>query len=447
MNNSVNSKPGLISRQAAWEVLQAVSAGVFADVALERAINRHSLNIIDSALVTELAYGAIRQRYLLDCWIDFVGKIPACKQPPLLRWLLHIGLYQILKMKKIPYSAAINTSVELAKKSKFSRLSPVVNGILRSALRLKEKGKNLPIPENKLLRIAQNESLPAWLVGDLIKWRNDKDVEQIAKTFNFVPKLDLRVNLNRGDIEDLKKKFDEVGIETRSIENCPQGIEVISGEGALSEWPGYKSGKWCVQDRSSQLIAPLLDPKPGERVLDACAAPGGKTTHIAELIRDEGELWAVDRSKKRLDRLLDNSNRLGCKCIRPLVADSSKLLDIRPDWKGYFHKILLDAPCSGLGTLARHPDARWRMTPEKIKELVFLQYELLSGLAILLKPGGRLIYSTCTIHPDENHHQVSHFVKKYSQYTVKYEKQIWPLNIDSGDGFYVAILDSEETYL
>ena len=147
-------------------------------------------------------------------------------------------------------------------------------------------------------------------------------------------------------------------------------MEVFPGFGEPIRWPGYDEGKWCVQDRSSQLIAPFLKPLPGDRILDACAAPGGKSTHIAELIGNEGEIWSIDRSSARLNKLLANSERLGTRCIQHLVADSKELLLIHPEWKGYFHRILLDAPCSGLGTLSRHPDARWRMNLENIEELV-----------------------------------------------------------------------------
>ena len=159
---------GLKARKAAWEVVQAVGGGAFADVALERIFNLYSFESLDKALITELSYGVIRQRYFLDCWIDFLGKVPAKKQPPLLRWLLHLGLYQILKMERIPPSAAINTTVELAKDHDLKKLAPVVNGILRSALRKKEKGFLLPRSNNPSLELAKNESLPLWLADELI---------------------------------------------------------------------------------------------------------------------------------------------------------------------------------------------------------------------------------------------------------------------------------------
>ena len=432
---------GLDARKAAWDVIQAVGGGAFADVALERIFNLYSFKSIDKALITELSYGAIRQRYYLDCWIDHLGKVPAKKQPPLLRWLLHLGLYQVLKMKRIPPAAAINTTVELAKTHHLKKLAPVVNGILRSALRSKERGLLLPKSNNPSLELAKNESLPVWLAEELIAWKGVEHAQQIAKAFNSVSPIDIRVNKLRADLKDVKELFDSCGIQNQLIPNCPYGLEVRAGVGEPRKWPGYEEGKWSVQDRSSQLIAPSLGPLPGEKILDACAAPGGKSTHIAELINNEGNLWSVDRSSRRSKKILANSERLGTKCLQILVADSNELLLKKPDWKGFFDRILIDAPCSGLGTLARHPDARWRMNQDNIQQLVAVQSQLLNSLAPLLKNGGKLVYSTCTIHPEENSHQIKNFLQSKSEFLLEYEKQIWPGEGDNGDGFYIAVLN------
>ena len=441
MSENLSSIKGLDARKAAWDVIQAVGGGSFADVALERIFNLYSFKSIDKALITELSYGAIRQRYYLDCWIDHLGKVPAKKQPPLLRWLLHLGLYQVLKMKRIPPAAAINTTVELAKTHHLKKLAPVVNGILRSALRSKERGLLLPKSNNPSLELAKNESLPVWLAEELIAWKGVEHAQQIAKAFNSVSPIDIRVNKLRADLKDVKELFDTCGIQNQLIPNCPYGLEVRAGVGEPRKWPGYEEGKWSVQDRSSQLIAPSLGPLPGEKILDACAAPGGKSTHIAELINNEGNLWSVDRSSRRSKKILANSERLGTKCLQILVADSNELLLKKPDWKGFFDRILIDAPCSGLGTLARHPDARWRMNQDNIQQLVAVQSQLLNSLAPLLKNGGKLVYSTCTIHPEENSHQIKNFLQSKSEFLLEYEKQIWPGEGDNGDGFYIAVLN------
>ena len=440
MSENLLSTKGLDARKAAWEVIQAVDRGAFADVALGRVFNLYSFKPIDRALITELSYGAIRQRYFLDCWIDYLGKVPAKKQPPLLRSLLHVGLYQVLKMKRIPPAAAINTTVELAKTHHLKKLTPVVNGILRSVLRCKERGLLLPKSNDPSLELAKNESLPPWFADELIAWKGVGDAKNIAQSFNTVSPIDIRVNKLCADVKHVKEIFDSLGIENQLIPGCPYGIEVPAGVGEPKKWPGYEEGKWSVQDRSSQLIAPLLEPLPGERILDACAAPGGKSTHIAELINNRGHIWCVDRSSQRSKKILANSKRLRIKCLQLMVADSNDLLIKNPDWEGFFDRILIDAPCSGLGTLARHPDARWRMNKEKIHELVAVQSQLLNSLAPLLKKGGTLLYSTCTIHPDENINQIKKFLQLNARFFLKYEKQIWPGEECNGDGFYVAVL-------
>jgi 16S rRNA (cytosine967-C5)-methyltransferase len=194
-----------------------------------------------------------------------------------------------------------------------------------------------------------------------------------------------------------------------------------------------------VQDRAAQQVVALLDPQPGERVLDACAAPGGKATQIAECMADRGELWAVDRSEARLRRLAANAARLGLQLPQGLVADATALAALRPAWRGHFDRLLLDAPCSGLGTLARHADARWRITPAAIGELVGLQRQLLEGLAPLLRPGGVLVYATCTVHPAENAELVAAFLAAHPAWQLERSWQRWPAP-GGGDGFYAARL-------
>ena len=435
---------GFLPRFVAWKILQAIGGGTYSDVAIERAFRKHSLMKSDKALITELVCGAVRQRLLLDAWIDYLAKIPASKQPPLLRWLLHVGLYQILFMDRIPESAAVNTTVEIAKRNHLKQLAPVVNAVLRKAIRSRDDSEELPALNDILERLSQKYSMPLWLVQELIKWRGEEGAEAIAQVSNQAPEIDLRVNSRRSTVKNVQKKLRGFGIDTKTLEGCQNGLQVTSGSGDIRTWPGYDEGEWSVQDRSAQLIVPLLEARPGECVLDACAAPGGKTTHLAELMDDCGQIWAVDCSEKRLKRMVQNVERLRFKCVNYLVADSTNLLDCMPSWDRYFHKILIDAPCSGLGTLARNPDIRWRMSCAKIKEIVTLQSKLLEGLLPLLKPGGRIAYSTCTIHPDENFKQVEDFLLAHPGLKLNQQKQIWPGSDQGGDGFFSAIIDSIE---
>ena len=434
---------GLPPRRLAWEVLQAVAAGAYADVALERALRDRPLQGPDRGLATELAYGAIRQRRRLDAWLDRVGRVPAQKQPPKLRWLLHVGLYQLFWMERVPDSAAVNTCVELAKTHGLARLAPVVNGMLRAALRARDQGESPACSGDAAVQLAFEHSLPDWLAELLLQWRDQEGATAVAAACNQVPPLDLRVNRLRATPAGVAEAFAEAGHATALIPGCPDGLTLLGSSGDLRRWPGYDDGHWCVQDRAAQWVAPLLGAQPGERILDACAAPGGKATHLAELIGDQGEIWAVDRSPGRLKRVAANAARLGVGSIHALAADAATLLKDRPQWSGSFQRILIDAPCSGLGTLARHPDARWRVTPESIRTLLPQQQALLDGLVPLLAPSGTLVYATCTIHPDENQAQVQAFLNRHRTLDLVKQSQRWPDQVGGGDGFYCAVLRSD----
>ena len=440
---SLNTRPavGLVPRRLAWEILEAVAAGGYADVAFDRVLRGTTLSVQDRGLVTEVAYGAIRQRRRLDSWLDRLGRVPASKQPPRLRWLLHVGLYQLLCMERIPDAAAVNTTVELAKRHGLKRLAPVVNGVLRAAIRAKQSGEALDLPGDPALRLALQQSLPDWFCRDLQRWCGADQAERVARACNQVPPLDLRVNRLRCTPAALTAALEQHGLRVMPIPGCPDGLQVLEGGGDLRQWPGFEQGHWCVQDRAAQWVAPLLAPEPGDRVLDACAAPGGKATHLAELMQNKGEVWAIDRSAGRLRRVAANAARLGTDCLQAMAADASALLDQKPQWRGYFQRILLDAPCSGLGTLARHPDARWRVSPDSISTLVPLQARLLDAMVPLLAPGGTLVYATCTIHPAENGERIASFLGTHPAFVLRHEEQRWP-DPEGGDGFYAAVIQA-----
>jgi 16S rRNA (cytosine967-C5)-methyltransferase len=464
----------------AWQVLQAVASGAYADGALERELQRARLAPLDRGLATELAYGAIRQRRLLDAWLDALGRVPADRQPPKLRWLLHLGLYQLLFCGRVPASAAVSTTVELAKRGGLARLAPVANGMLRELLRrrtnaapdapwqgLPQLAEGAP-PLETAESLGLRHSLPAWLAELLLQWLPAERAEAFAVACNQAPALDLRINPLRSSREAVLVALQQAGAlpvqeaaaATTGAEEPvagaaevpaaalqpealaePQGLTLRGRVGDLRRLPGFTAGHWCVQDRSAQRIAPLLDPQPGQRLLDACAAPGGKSTHLAELIGDQGEIWAVDRAEARLRRLQRNAERLGLQSIHPLAADAARLLEQRPDWRASFDRILVDAPCSGLGTLARHADARWRIQPDAIAGLVDLQQQLLEGLLPLLRPGGRLVYATCTVHPAENSELITRLLANHPGWSQLSSQQWWP-GENAGDGFFAAVLQA-----
>lgn len=463
-DSSAAETGGLAPRRLAWRVLEAVAAGAYADNALERELAKSNLAPLDRGLATELAYGAIRQRLLLDAWIDAHGRLKANRQPPRLRWLLHVGLYQLLFSSRVPASAAVNTSVELAKEAGFARLAPVVNGLLRAVARARGPQQSqgaaavpgilphadgapaltgwqgLDLPEAEADSLALRHSLPPWLATQLLQWCRPEEAEAFGRSSNTPPALDLRINRRRTSRAELLAAFGAAGLTARALDDQAWGLCLSEASGDLRGLPGFAEGHWCVQDRTAQAIAPLLAPQPGQRVLDACAAPGGKSTHLAELMDDRGEIWAVDRSESRLKKVVANAERLGMACIQGLAADATELLELRPQWRGSFDRILVDAPCSGLGTLARHADARWRIQPDTIAQLAELQQRLLERLATLLRPDGRLVYATCTVHPQENREVVKGFLANHPSWRLVRDQQWWPAP-QAGDGFYAAVLE------
>jgi len=447
---------GLAPRRLAWKVLEAVAAGAFADNALERELAKTNLAPLDRGLATELAYGAIRQRFLLDAWIDAHGRLKANRQPPRLRWLLHVGLYQLLFSSRVPASAAVNTSVQLAKEAGFARLAPVVNGLLRAvarahnphgaeadAARPLNPWQGLALPDAAAASLALRHSLPPWLATQLLQWCRPEEAEAFGRSSNTPPALDLRINRRRSSRAEVLAAFGAAGLTAQALDDQEWGLCLAAASGDLRGLPGFKEGHWCVQDRTAQAIAPLLAPQPGQRVLDACAAPGGKSTQLAELMDDQGEIWAVDRSEARLKKVVANAERLGMVSLQMLAADAADLLEIRPQWHGYFDRILVDAPCSGLGTLARHADARWRIQPDTIAELANQQQRLLERLAPLLQPAGRLVYATCTVHPQENGDVVNAFLACHPSWHLIHQQQWWPAP-QAGDGFYAAVLEPRQ---
>jgi 16S rRNA (cytosine967-C5)-methyltransferase len=439
---------GLAPRRLAWQVLQAVAAGAYADGALERELGRTPLAPVDRGLATELAYGAIRQRRLLDAWLDQLGKVPAERQPPKLRWLLHIGLYQLLASDRVPPSAAVSTTVELAKRGGLARLAPVANGLLRAFLRRREAGDTLPLTPaqsaDPALSLGVRHSLPDWLTRELLQWLPPERAEAFGSACNSPPSLDLRVNRLRSSPAAVQAALAGAGVEAIAIEGLPAGLTLKGRSGDLSRLPGFAEGYWCVQDRAAQRIAPLLDPQPGERILDACAAPGGKSTHLAELMGDQGLVLALDRGEARLRRVSRNAERLGLGSIAVQHGDATALAQEQPDLRASFDRILVDAPCSGLGTLARHADARWRIDPSSIDELVLLQRQLLDELLPLLKPHGRLVYATCTVHPRENGQLIDAVLADHPELQLQQSWQLWPGEVaGAGDGFYAALLQQQ----
>ncbi|MDX2244386.1 MAG: 16S rRNA (cytosine(967)-C(5))-methyltransferase [Leptolyngbyaceae cyanobacterium bins.302] len=415
------------ARQLAFLTLRAIQRGAFADVALDKMLQQNSLRAIDKRLLTELVYGTIRRQRTLDALIDQLGKKKSQQQPPDLRLILHLGLYQLCYLDQVPVSAAVNTTVELAKQNGFASLSGVVNGLLRQYVRLKDSRATdaiaplpslsfdpLILPDNPIQRLGIFYSYPDWIVENWLQQFGQTETEKLCQWMNEPPSIDLRVNRLQATVEQVETALHQVGVQTQRISFLPYALRLGNHVGSIQALPGFAMGWWVVQDGSAQLVSYLLDPQPGEVIMDACAAPGGKTTHIAELISDRGTVWACDKTPSRLKKLEQNCDRLHLQSIRIQTGDSRRL----SQFQNRADRVLLDAPCSGLGTLNRHADARWRQTPESVAQLAQLQTELLNQVESWVKPDGVLVYATCTLHPVENEHQIDRFLNTHPNWQI-----------------------------
>jgi 16S rRNA (cytosine967-C5)-methyltransferase len=452
-------------RQLAFIALRDVHKGAYADVALDRVLQKVSLPDNDRRLMTELVYGSVRRQRTLDTLIDQLAKKKSHQQPLDLRTILHLGFYQLRYQERIPASAAVNTTVQLAKENGFSGLTGFVNGLLRQYLR-KAGGAEventssspsslhtypLQLPENPVERLGILHSFPDWIIQVWLEQLGLVETEQLCEWMNQSPTIDLRINPLRTSIEEVEAALQSVGILVRRIPHLPQALRFIGNTGSIQKLPGFKEGWWTVQDGSAQLVSHLLDPHPGEVVIDACAAPGGKTTHMAELMADKGKIWACDRTPSRLRKLQENSQRLNLQSIQIYTGDSRHF----NQFQNTADRVLLDAPCSGLGTMHRHADARWRQTPESVRELSVLQKELLTHTSTFVKLGGVLVYATCTLHPAENEEVISAFLAESPDWQIESPKgfelpdsahntpqgwfKVWPHRQDI-DGFFMVRL-------
>ncbi|MTV47636.1 16S rRNA (cytosine(967)-C(5))-methyltransferase RsmB [Heliobacillus mobilis] len=445
------------SRAVAYEVLTAVEERqAYVNLQLAHSLEVSRLSRVDRGLVSELVLGVLRRQNRLDFAVNRFLKRPA-GIPAEVRRLLRLGAYQILLLERIPDSAACNETVELAKQIGQTRLAPVINGVLRQLVRKRDE---IPWPsweKNPVLYLTIMESHPEWLVKHWIKQFGKERARSICEANNRPVGVALRVNRLRTNRDDLLETFRTAGVEARPSELSPAGIR-LQAASAVTGLPGFQEGLFSVQDESSMLIAPVVDPQPDERIVDACAAPGGKTTHMAEKSEDRAEIHAWDIHPHKLGLIRENCRRLGVENVRVKRVDAQGPLP--SELIGQVDRVLVDAPCSGLGVLRRKPELRYRMTPENIAQLKELQGKIMDSVSALVRPGGVLVYSTCTIEPEENFQQVKDFLRRHPNFIAddlgsflpeldftdeekrqmaKGYFQILPDRFDS-DGFFIARL-------
>jgi len=401
-------------RSIAYEVLTAVDEKeAFADRALDGRLQRSaSLPDRDRRLATELVYGTIRRRGSLDRCLQPSLRRPLERLDPEILRILRLGAYQILFLDRVPDHAAVNESVDLANRFGRRGSGNLVNGALRALCRAKAEGKGLRSGDIQ----AGEADFPAWLKRI---WESELGQEKASEVLCALlspPQTVLRTNTLKTDRTGLIDRLKGEGYEAEPVDGLPQAVRLTEG-GDIRKADCYRQG-WCVQqDGASQLIVEILDPRPGECVLDLCAAPGIKTTHMAEKMADQGMVVALDRHLGRLRELVEGCRRMGVTVTSPVCADAS---GPRHPLVGpfVFDRVLVDAPCSGLGILRRNPEKKWRPAPD-FATLSSLQAGLIRNAAALVRPGGILVYSTCTVHREENEAIVEGFTAEHGDFVLE----------------------------
>ncbi len=375
---------------------------------------RH-LTSLDRAFLTELTFGVIRWRGKLDWVIRQFSKTPFEKIEIETLNILRLGLYQILFLSRTPSSAAVNESVELAKRIRGKGGAGFVNAILRSTIRQKNEIRFPDKAEDPAHHLSVVQSHPLWLVERWVREMGAEETLNICIFNNQISPLTLRTNTLKISRKDLIEKLRENELEPFPTTLSEEGI-LLEHPPPTSELPFMKGGLYIIQDEASQLVTSILDPKPGERILDACAAPGGKTTHMAQKMENRGEIYAMDLGQGKLDLIEEICQRLGIKIVSTVKGDATKPLPIPQGSR--FDRVLADVPCSGFGTLRKNPDLKWRRGQKDIKRLSELQFSILSNLSTCVKEGGILIYSTCTVFHEENEDVVEKFLDGHPEFQL-----------------------------
>lgn len=439
-------------REAALVVLHHFEAPhTDAGALLHERLESGGITGADARLATELALGTIRRRSSLDNLLKPLLKAPWNKTQRILRDILRLGAYQLTAMDRIPARAAVNESVELARRWATARGAAMVNAVLR---RLADQPVSEAPADPPRAHWARHFSHPEWLIKYLLDEHTPDEVRALLDWNNRAPSVFLRANLRATTTEQLAARLSAEGAKIGRVGSpTPEAVEVLGGMGEMVAAGWMRQGEATVQDAAAQLVARFLAPRPGERIVDWCAAPGGKSTHLAELSDDRAKILALDVDADRLTQVAGHAERLGLKSVRTY--------NLRPeliDWLAQepADAILVDAPCAGLGTIQRHPDIRWRRKPQDPERSARLQGEILHAAARCVAPGKRLIYSTCTVGRTENEQVIERFLKRHRGFRragrdLSIDPSVLPYLDDQGDlhtwppehgmdGFYAARL-------
>ncbi|AHF07641.1 16S rRNA (cytosine(967)-C(5))-methyltransferase RsmB [Desulfitobacterium metallireducens] len=415
----------LTPRERAVRILRRVDEEeAYANLLLQREL-REVEDGRDRQLITQLVNGTLKNRLTLDYALRRHLRTPLSGLPHEVRWILRISAFQLLYLSKIPASAAVNEGVEMTKRRQV-KYAGLVNSVLHKVL---DQGWNIrwPNPQREAVRyLSARYSHPEWMVKRWLKRYGFEETEALCQTNNEIAPLWIRTNILRITREELVDRLQKENVEVSLGERVPESL-VLENSGALDKLASFQEGLFAVQDESSQLVAHILNPQPGDIVLDACAAPGGKTTHLAQKMKNQGKILAFDIHPHKVELIAQLAERLGITNIQAQAGDARELPGIE---NGTCQKVLVDAPCSGLGVIRRRADLRWNKEEEEIGKLPSLQLEILERAAQCVALGGELVYSTCTVEPEENFEVVKAFRKVHPEFKPVNLLDTLPFSLD-----------------
>lgn len=424
------------TRELALKILYKIDKEqAYSNIVLNEQIkeNYKNLNDKDIGLISEIVYGVTTWKLTLDEIIKKYSKIKLKKISPWILNILRMGTYQIIFLDKIPKSAAVNESVNLAKRYGHSSSSSFVNAILRKIE--KQDYQELFQINDNIERISKTTSMPEWIIKELLKNNNIDDVEKICKNSNIKPKITIRINKLKITKQEFITLLKEKNINYQETDY--DDFLFLDKVKNIENMDLFKNGYFSIQDISAGLTAKILEPKEGENILDCCSAPGGKTTYIAEKMKNNGNIEAWDIHKHRTKLVEQNAKRLGIDIIKTDVRDATQFYE---EYREKFDKILLDVPCLGIGVIKRKPDIKWKRKQEDIEEITKIQKEILFNCSKYLKKGAVLVYSTCSILKDENENIIYEFLKKNKDFEIVENSLINISTDEEKDGFFMCKL-------
>lgn len=421
----------LNARGVAVKLVTAVmDDGAYTNIELNKCLRSSDFDDKDRRFLTELVYGTIKSCNILDWYLNKLVNCPIKKIEPLVLNVLRVAVFQLLYLERVPAAAVVDEAVKLAKIFANPGAAQMVNGVLRNFLRKKNQ---FVLPDNVVDRMALTLWHPRFLVKKWLKYYGVEDTEKLCIFNNEPASLSIRVNTLQITRDALIQELKDNGVEAKKSTISADGI-ILEKHQNLKNLCDRFGGKFYIQDESSMLVAELLAPEQGQKILDLCAAPGGKTTHLAQLMQDKGEIIACDIYPHKLELIKNNAQELGINIIKTQLNDAMVL---NTDFVDRFDAVLVDAPCSGLGVLRHRAEIRWRRTQENLKVFPPLQTAILTNAAQYVHKDGFLVYSTCTIEQSENHYIVTDFLQKHSNFHLISERQLLP-QTDNTDGFYLA---------